>query len=176
LRTTFFCVIMIPGKETNIMTSTVKIKKQELLDTYAPQLQPLKSRAVRAYGSRSTDSRNHDASRRFTELLKEYTDKGGSLLMMAEELGVTYPALRRRVMTANLEPLSSKKRSTRSVEEHVAIAQILSELKDTKNHSAYHSAIASAYTSGFSINTLAKQMGLKGAYPLYYGLNKVRTH
>lgn len=153
---------------------TTKTTKKELLDEYLDQMAPLAPIAMKAFGSRATDSDAHSASAKYTALLVEFTDKGGSLLMLAEALGVTYPALRRRVMTAKIAPLPRSTRSTAVNTEYIGAQEVLTKIKATHNTALYHDTIKEYYDKGLSLNKLAKFMGLKSAYPLYYGLNKSR--
>lgn len=153
---------------------TTKAQKLELLDEYFTHIAPLKAKAEKAFGSRATDSDNHEVSKQYTDLLVEYTDKGGSLLLLAEALEVTYPALRRRVATANVAPLTRHTRSKANTKQYNEAVEIIQPLRNSKNTVAYHDAIKVAYDKGLSINKLASYLGLKSAYPLYYGLNKAR--
>lgn len=153
---------------------TTKTTKLDILDEYIQPLTELAPMAMKAFGSRATDSTAHDASAKYTALLVEYTDKGGSLLMLAEALKVTYPALRRRVMTATIAPLPRSTRSKKDDYAHTTLAKHLQTIKLTCPTKEYHDTIRRAYDDGFSLNKLARFMGLKSAYPLYYGLNKSR--
>ena len=148
--------------------------KLDVLDEYIKPLSELAPIAMKAFGSRATDSTAHDASAKYTALLVEFTDKGGSLLMLADALGVTYPALRRRVMTANIAPLPRSTRSKKDDYAHDLLAKHLQTVKLASPTKEYHDTIRRAYDDGFSLNKLARFMGLKSAYPLYYGLNKSR--
>lgn len=152
---------------------TTKDQKKELLTTYFSDIAACKYLATQAFGSRATDSAEHDASREYTRLLSEYADKGGSLLKMAEALGVTYPSLRRRVMTSVIEPLPRSKRSTATAVQYEKAVKDIQAAK-LRGVEAYHDTIHDLYKSGISINRLATELGLKSAYPLYYGLNKSR--
>lgn len=152
-----------------------KTEKVELFHTYLPQLKTLKPQAQEAYGSRDTASEAHEVSRKYTELLKEYADKGGSLLMMADALNVTYPALRRRVMTADIKPLGRRRRSTATAKQYAYAVEVLTPLRETKGATTeYHDALLRFYNEGLSMKQLALALGLKGEYPLYYGLSKAR--
>ena len=152
-----------------------KTEKVELLNQYVQFLAPLKDAAEQAYGARDTDSSAHEASRIYTSYLKEYADKGGSLIYMAKALDVTYPALRRRVMTAELKPLDRHHRSKSTVEQYAFAVATLTPLREGAGTTEeYHDALLETYNKGLSINRLAKELGLKSAYPLYYGINKAR--
>ena len=150
-----------------------KEQKIALVNKFERDAKALTQVAQKAYGSRATESYAHDVSRAFTELLVRYTNEGGSLIMLGERIGMTYPALRRRVMTADVAPLPRSTRSTAEASEYPPVAERLNMIKKVSTF-AYHSAIKEAYDKGLSLNKLATYMGLKSAYPLYYGLNKVR--
>jgi hypothetical protein len=150
-----------------------KATQYELLTEYFTVLAPLAPTAAQAFGSRATASPEHTVSHKFTTLLTEYHTKGGSLILMAKALNITYPALRRRVMTAELAPLPRGRRSKATALEY---QNAISELAEARSISSatYHKAIKAVYDRGVSLNKLAGQMGLKSAYPLYYGLSKAR--
>lgn len=150
-----------------------KAQKKELADKFEREAKSLTQLAQKAYGSRATESYAHDVSRAFTELLVRYVNEGGSLIMLGERIGMTYPALRRRVMTADVAPLPRSTRSKAEPDEYPPVAEQLNKIKKVSTY-AYHSAIKEAYDNGLSLNKLAKYMGLKSAYPLYYGLNNAR--
>ena len=152
-----------------------KTEKVELLHKYLPQLKELKPQAEQAFGSRDTESKAHDASRNYTQLLKEYAQEGGSLLMMAEALEVTYPALRRRVMTADIKALGRRRRSSATAEQYAFAVGVLTPLREAQGSAdAYHDALLRFYNEGLSMKQLALALGLKAEYPLYYGLTKAR--
>lgn len=140
---------------------------------YFPAIVKHKYLATQAFGSRATESVEHDASREYTRLLKEYSDKGGSLIKMAEALDVAYPSLRRRVMTADVAPLVRSKKSRATDQQYLKAAEILKQAK-TAGTEQYHDTIYKIYKKEISLNKLAPYVGLKSAYPLYYGLNKAR--
>ena len=152
---------------------TTKKEKLVLLSDYYSKAAPYAEKAKKAYGSRGTKSEAHDASRTLTKILVEYVDKGGSLLLMSEAINMSYPALRRRVMTAEIEPLKKRPQSKSSESDYERVIKHLHEARQVSSLS-YHQAIKEAYDSGISLNKLAKELGLKSAYPLYYGLNKAR--
>lgn len=152
---------------------TTKARKQELLSRYIDRFKAMTPYAQKAFGSRATESIEHDISRTYTDLLVEYTNAGGSLLMLSEAIDVTYPALRRRVMTASVKPLPRSTRSKAPAYQYVTAAERLNTLKKVSTI-AYHDGIKEYYDKGLSLNKLATYMGLKAAYPLYYGLNNAR--
>jgi hypothetical protein len=150
-----------------------KAENTEILNRHKEQLKKLAPEAAKAFGSRATDSPAHDISREFTNLLVAYVKDKGSLLMLSKELNITYPALMRRVKTATISPLPRKAHSTAAVEEYTRAASSLNILKKGPT-ATYHDAIRDEYDKGLSLNKLAKYMGLRAAYPLYYGLNNSR--
>jgi AraC-like DNA-binding protein len=152
---------------------TDKLTQMGLLTEYFALLAPLAHDASQAFGSRATASPEHTISQKFTTLLAEYHSKGGSLLLMSDALGITYPALRRRVMTAGLAPLPRGKRSKATASDY-QIAVIELKIAKAASSAEYHRSIKKVYDRGVSLNKLATHLGLKSAYPLYYGLNKAR--
>lgn len=152
---------------------TTKAQKKALADKYASSARALSPLAQQAFGSRATESYAHDVSREFTELLCRYVAEGGSLILLGERIGMTYPALRRRVMTAEVAPLPRSTRSKAPAEAYPPAAERLNKYKKVSTF-AYHEAIKEEYDRGLSLNKLATYMGLKSAYPLYYGLNNAR--
>lgn len=151
-----------------------KTEKIDLLHKYVPQLKELKPLAEQAFGSRGTESDAHEASRQYTTLLVEYVKEGGSLLMMAEALEVTYPALNRRVMTADLKPRTRRPRSTATPEQYAKAVEVLNPLRGPRATEQYHDALLGFYNEGLSMKQLALALGLKAEFPLYYGLDRAR--
>lgn len=152
---------------------TTKLQKMELLDEYYSKIAPLKHFAEQAYGSRATESIVHDISHAYTTLLVEYADKGGSVPMLAKALDVTYAALRRRITTATIKPLPRSGRTKATPKQYTEAAKFVLTQREIGTV-AYHDAIKKVYEEGVGLNGLAPYLGLKGAYPLYYGLNKSR--
>lgn len=149
--------------------------KDELLDEYAPQLAALLPLARKAYGSRNTKSPQHDASREYTRLLVEFYSKGGSLLQLAKELGVTYAGIRRRVMTDQVPPAEKNKRSSATPED---VMFAVAKIKDAKalGTEEYHREIVTQYeVNGISLAKIAKGLGLSSANPLYYAISRSRV-
>jgi len=144
-----------------------------LLEKYKAKLEPLVPLAKTAYGSRSNDTPAHRASRKYTELLVEYYDQGGSLVAMANELGVVYAGLRRRVRTADAPIREARSRSRWQPEELDAAIERIKAAK-AESVEAYHSQIAKEYDKGVSLAKVAKGLGLSGSNPLYYAVNSVR--
>lgn len=149
--------------------------KDEILNEYADLMEPLLPLAKRAYGSRATQSPQHDASREYTRLLVEFYSKGGSLLQLAQRLGVTYAGVRRRILTAEI-PAQPKGRSSKATESMILRrAEILKELQASGDTEKYHEAIYTMYeVEKISLAKIAKAMGLSSANPLYYAVAKVK--
>ena len=145
-----------------------------LVREYSGKLEKLLPLAKRAYGSRSNTSPAHDASRQYTNLLKEYYGKGGSLVAMASELGVAYAGLRRRVVTSDLPSLPPRKRSRMTPEE---TDQAINRIKSAKSKSTedYHDQLAKEYDNGISLAKVASGLGLSSSQPLYYGVQRSRA-
>jgi hypothetical protein len=146
---------------------------KDLTEEYAAQIKPLLDLAKRAYGPRTHSSPAHVASRRYTELLVEYYGKGGSLVSLASELGVTYAGMRRRVVTANL-PVTAGARSSLSPEEtESAIERILAA--KARGTDDYHQQLHKEYMSGVSFAKVAAALKISSSQPLYHGMNKERA-
>jgi len=143
----------------------------DLVSEYAPRLEKLLPLAKRAYGSKTYNTPEHDASREYTRLLVEYTENGGSLVAMAKEIGVTYAGLRRRVTTDSLPSLPTRSRSRLTPEEtDLAIARI-TEAK-MQGPEVYHDQLAVEYANGASLAKVAKGLGLSSSQPLYFGVQR----
>ena len=148
--------------------------KDALLEEYAPKLQELLPLARKAYGSRDTISPQHEASREYTRLVVEYYAKGGSLLSLAKEIGVTYAGLRRRVITDEL-PANTIRRRSKASPEQVELA--VTRIKEAKlaGTETYHTQIRYEYErEGVSLAKIAKGLGLSSANPLYYAVARDR--
>lgn len=148
--------------------------KDELVEHYAPLLKDLLPLARKAYGSRNTVSPQHDASREYTRLLVEYYNKGGSLIAIAEAVGVTYAGVRRRVTTANIAPSSKRVRSRATQEDVMAAVERIKQAK-LLGVDQYHEALRHEYEdNGISLTKIAKGLGLSSANPLYYGVARTK--
>lgn len=148
--------------------------KDALVEKYAPLLKELLPLARKAYGSRSTKSPQHDASREYTRLLVEYYEQGGSLIAISQAVGVTYAGVRRRVTTVGIVPTGKRVRS-RATDDQIADAvQRIKSAKD-KSVEEYHEALRHEYEdNGISLTKIAKGLGLSSANPLYYGVARTK--
>ncbi len=115
----------------------------------------------------------HKASREYTQLLVEYYKKGGSLVALAEELGVTYAGLRRRVITADIPAEPSRKKSSMT---EVQTQKGIDRIKKAKEKSpdAYHTALAAEYDKGISLAKVASALGISSSQPLYWGVHRAK--
>lgn len=146
-----------------------------LIEEYAPRLKELLPLARRAYGSRNIKSPQHDASREYTHLLVEFYEKGGSLIDMAQELGVTYAGIRRRVTTAEVPPNEGKRVRSRATEEEILEAVERIQVAKLKGVDEYHEALRHEYEdNNISLTKIAKAMGLSSSNPLYYGVARTK--
>lgn len=147
--------------------------RDALLEEYKVKIEPLLESAKRAYGSRAHSSPEHDASREYTRLLTEYYAKGGSLVAMADELGVVYAGLRRRVRTATLPVRESRSRSRM---DQPLVDAAIERIKAAKAQGIeeYHQQVAEEYDNGISLAKVAEGLGLSGSGPLYYAVNSAR--
>lgn len=146
----------------------------QLVEHYAPLLKELLPLARKAYGSRNTKSPQHDASREYTRLLVEYYSKGGSLIAIANAVGVTYAGVRRRVTTVAIAPSSKRVRSKATPEQ---LAEAIERVKIAKEKSVeeYHEALRHEYEdNGISLTKIAKGLGLSSSNPLYYGVARTK--
>jgi len=142
----------------------------QLVEHYAPLLKELLPLARKAYGSRNTKSPQHDASREYTRLLVEYYEKGGSLIAIAQAVGVTYAGVRRRVTTVSIEPSAKRVRSKATPEQ---LAEAVERIKIAKDRGVeeYHEALRHEYEdNGISLTKIAKGLGLSSSNPLYDGV------
>lgn len=150
-------------------------KNYELTGKYADKIRPILPLAKKAYGSRTQDTPAHKASRKYTQLLNEFVDKGGSLISLSRELGVAYSGMRRRVFTSQQPPVTSVRGTTsrprKSQEEIDAAVSRVKKARD-KGTSAYHAQLAQEYASGVSLNVIARGLGITNASPLYYGVQR----
>lgn len=145
----------------------------ELLEKYAKLIEPLLPLAKKAYGSRDTDSPQHDASREYTKLLKEFHDQGGSLIDLGKRLKVTYAGMRRRVSTADTPPAPRRARKKYTDEQYEYAVQNIQDSKALSTED-YHKRLKHYFDLGYSMSRIAREMGLSSANPLYYGVYRVR--
>ena len=143
----------------------------KLLSDYKKKIEPILPLAKKAYGSRLHSTPAHDASRKYTALLKEYYAKGGSLVAMANALDVAYAGVRRRVVTADLEVLPSRKASSMTEAQTEKGIERIKKAKE-KSTEAYHAALEAEYAKGISLGKVAKALGLSSSQPLYYGVQR----
>jgi hypothetical protein len=146
----------------------------KLLDTYAKKIKPILPLAKKAFGSRSHTTPAHNASRQYTQLLVEYYDKGGSLVAMANELGVAYAGIRRRILTADDVVVPSRKRSSLSEKETLAAIERVKKAK-VKDVDSYHTQIAKEYEKGLSLAKLASGLGISSSQPLYWAVKRAQV-
>lgn len=141
----------------------------DLVLEYTEKISPILPLAKKAYGSRTQSSPQHDASRKYTELLIEFQSKGGSLPQLAKSLNVAYPGVRRRVVMngVNLSAVKPKIRATR--QENLEAVERVKRAKDI-GVDQYHDQLATEYRNGISLAVLARELGLSSAAPLYYGV------
>ncbi len=147
---------------------------EEQTKEYADKLAALLPLARTAYGSRTTKSPQHDASREYTRLLIEFYSKGGSLLTMAKLLGVTYAGLRRRIMTDQITP-HSKAHSKATEQDIIDAVNRIKAAKASEGTAGYHEALRKEFEDNkISLTKIAKVMGLSSANPLYYAVSRAK--
>ena len=149
----------------------MKKDSEEITEKYAAKIAPHLELAKRAYGLRGQATPAHVASAKYTELVKEYYAKGGSLVALASRLGVAYSGLRRRVFTSAIPPVARKNRS-RATEE--TIAKAMESILKAREISTedYHQKLYDAYHAGISLATVSKALGLSSSAPLYYAVQR----
>lgn len=143
----------------------------DLISEYAPRMEELLPLAKRAYGSRTQASEAHDASREYTRLLVEFSEKGGNLSALAKHLGVAYAGVRRRVIMQKTD-LSSIRPEGRAPREAIPPAAARVRIAKEQGVNEYHDQLLKEYRSGISLAGLAKVLGLSSAAPLYYGVQR----
>lgn len=145
----------------------------ELLEEYKLKIEPILGAAKRANGSRKKNTPEHEASREYTKLLTEYRDKGGSLPRLAEALGVAYSGVRRRVAmsTVSVDILRPQNKVKVTEQDVLDAVQRVRQAR-SESISEYHDQLALEYSNGIPLSVLARKMGLSGAAPLYYGVQR----
>ena len=144
----------------------------DLVAEYKAKIEPLFPLAKKAFGSRFQNTPAHKASREYTNLLVEFYEKGGSLPELAKALGVAYPGLRRRVAMASVSISEIKPKRKANKSELPAAIERVKVARLSKDVNAYHDQLAEEYKNGFSLQDIAKGLGLGSAAPLYYGAQR----
>jgi hypothetical protein len=145
---------------------------EDLVAQYKAKIEPLFPLAKKAYGSRFQNTPAHKASREYTRLLVEFYSMGGSLPELAKALKVAYPGLRRRVVmeSVSISNIKPQKKANRS--ELPAAVERVKIARQSGDVSTYHKQLAEEYKNGFSLQDIAKGLGLGSAAPLYYGAQR----
>lgn len=144
----------------------------DLVAEYKAKIEPLFPLAKKAYGSRGQNTPAHKASREYTKLLVEFSERGGSLPELAKALGVAYPGLRRRVVMESVSITKVKPKRKANKSELPAAIERVRVARQSKDVNAYHDQLAEEYKNGFSLQDIAKGLGLGSAAPLYYGAQR----
>ena len=144
----------------------------DLVAQYKAKIEPLFPLAKKAYGSRFQNTPAHKASTEYTKLLVEFYEQGGSLPELAKALGVAYPGLRRRVIMKDVAISKVKPKRKASKSELPAAIERVGVARQSKDVNAYHDQLAEEYKNGFSLQDIAKGLGLGSAAPLYYGAQR----
>lgn len=145
----------------------------QLVEEYKSKIEPILASAKRANGSRKKVSPEHTASRQYTELLVEFYSKGGSLPRLADALGVAYSGVRRRVVmsTVSVDQIKPAKRVSLTEQDILDAVQRVQQAKEEGQYE-YHDQLAIEYKNGIPLAVLARKLGLSGAAPLYYGVQR----
>jgi hypothetical protein len=144
----------------------------DLVAQYKVKIEPLFPLAKKAYGSRFQNTPAHKASMEYTKLLVEFYEQGGSLPELAKALGVAYPGLRRRVIMKDVAISKVKPKRKANKSELPAAIERVRVTRQSKDVNAYHDQLAEEYKNGFSLQDIAKGLGLGSAAPLYYGAQR----
>jgi hypothetical protein len=144
-----------------------------LLEEYTQKITPILPAAKKANGSRKKATPEHDASREYTKLLVEYYNRGGSLPQLATALGVAYSGIRRRVVMndVSIDSLKSPLKIAYTAEDIQDAAQRVKQAK-SEGQIQYHDQLALEFSNGIPLAPLSKAIGLTGAAPLYYGVQR----
>ena len=145
---------------------------EDLVAQYKAKIEPLFPLAKKAYGSRFQNTPAHKASREYTRLLVEFYSMGGSLPELAKALKVAYPGLRRRVVMESVSISNIKPQKKASRSELPAAVERVKIARQSGDVSTYHKQLAEEYKNGFSLQDIAKGLGLGSAAPLYYGAQR----
>lgn len=145
----------------------------ELVEEYKTKIEPILALAKKANGSRKKSTPEHDASRQYTTLLVEYYNRGGSLPKLAGALGVAYSGIRRRVVMndVSVDALKSPTRISYTAQDIQDSAQRVRQAK-SEGQIEYHDQLALEFSNGIPLAPLAKALGLTGAAPLYYAVQR----
>jgi len=147
------------------------VNKDELTERYAAKIKPILDLAKKAYGLRGQKTPEHKASDRYTELLKEYYSKGGSLVLLSDRLGVNYSGMRRRIFSSKVPPAARKPRSRTNETTLNRALERVTRARDTSTES-YHRELYKAYHAGISLAAIARGLDLSSSAPLYYAVQR----
>lgn len=145
----------------------------ELVEEYKSKIEPILPSAKKANGSRKKATPEHEASREYTRLLVEFYRKGGSLPRLADALGVAYSGIRRRVAMDNVSVEHIKPKTRAAITEQ-DIADAVQRVRQARSEGMveYHDQLAAEFRNGIPLAVLARKLGLSGAAPLYYGVQR----
>jgi len=146
---------------------------EDTFNEYVEKLKALLPMAQKAYGPKDQKTPAHEASRQYTEILVEFYKNDGSLVDMANRLGVSYSGLRRRVFTSNVPTLKNEHGRRKLGQEQ--IDEAIARVKEARAISTvrYHEQLATEYyQNGVSLTTIAKGLNISNAAPLYYGIQR----
>jgi hypothetical protein len=101
----------------------------------------------------------------------EFNERGGSLAVLANRLGVSYSGVRRRVFTADVPSVKRTRIPTGHITTEMIDAAV-DRVSIAKNISTgtYHRALYEEFQAGIPMNLLARRLGISNAAPLYYGV------
>ena len=144
----------------------------ELVMQYKVKIEALFPLAKKAYGSRKQDTPAHRASREYTRLLVEFSSLGGNVPELARVLKVAYPGVRRRIIMEKVFISDIIQERTADKSELPNAIERIKTAKENGGSVFYHNQLTKEYINGFSLQDLAKGLGLNSAAPLYYGVQR----
>lgn len=144
----------------------------ELVIKYKTKIEALFPLAKKAYGSRKQETPAHKASREYTRLLVEFSSLGGNLPELAKVLKVAYPGLRRRIIMEKVSISDIQQHRKADISELPEAIKRIRESRENGGSVFYHNQLLKEYINGFSLQDLAKGLGLNSAAPLYYGVQR----
>lgn len=147
-------------------------RQETLVKEYTAKIKPILKMAQSARGARSLDTPAHEASRKYTELLVQFSEDHGSLPMLAKSLGVSYAGLHRRIRLKDVSVMDIPDRKEKKTDAETAWAVIRVLQAKLEGLDEYHDQLAKEYQDGYSLNRIAKVMGLSSASPLYYAVER----
>lgn len=147
-------------------------EKRAILEYYRLQILPLLPLAKKAFGTRTRVTPAHRASAEYTRLLCEFRSLDGSLLDLSDVLEVNYSGMLKRVLMHDTFIDENKPDLFAPNADLPNAASRIKEARSSGGTEMYHAQILEEYRAGFSIQNLAKALGVTSASILYYGAQR----